>query len=265
MRVAVNPTAIVVSMADDGEVPDPIFADPRLASIYDTVEGDRRDLDAYEAIVDELRATSVLDIGCGTGTLACRLAVKGKRVIGLDPAGASLDVARRKVGAEKVRWIHGDATNLPQVEVDLAVMTGNVAMVFLDDDEWSMVLTSIHRVLGGNRWLVFETRVPSRRAWEDWTRRETFHTVEMPVAGRVSIWVDLLEVDLPYVSFRQSFRFHRDDCVITSDSTLRVRTLDEIEHALEVVGFRLREVRDAPDRPGLEHVCFAQRDARSDG
>ncbi len=74
--------------------PDLIFSDPRLAEIYDDLDGDRDDLDFYETIIAELGASSVLDIGCGTGALACRLAQRGLDVTGLDPAAASLDVAR---------------------------------------------------------------------------------------------------------------------------------------------------------------------------
>ena len=37
------------------------------------------------------------------------LAGKGLEVTGVDPAKASLDVARAKPGAERVSWIHGDA------------------------------------------------------------------------------------------------------------------------------------------------------------
>jgi ubiquinone/menaquinone biosynthesis C-methylase UbiE len=103
-------------------VPDPIFADPRLAALYDIVDDDRSDLDVYVEIVDELKASTVLDAGCGTGTLACTLARRGIEVIGIDPAAASLDVARRKPGAEHVRWIHGDASSVPRLGVDLAVM-----------------------------------------------------------------------------------------------------------------------------------------------
>lgn len=47
-------------------VPDALFADPRLALLYDVIDDDRSDLDAYVAIATELGATSVLDVGCGT-------------------------------------------------------------------------------------------------------------------------------------------------------------------------------------------------------
>ena len=45
--------------------------------MYDPLDPDRSDLDVYETIVDELGARRVLDTGCCTGTLACRLARRG--------------------------------------------------------------------------------------------------------------------------------------------------------------------------------------------
>src|SRR5690606_32165052 len=131
-------------------------------------ESDRPDLDVYEAMVDEFGAGTVLDVGCGTGTFSCRLADRGLAVIGVDPAGASLEVARTKPGADRVRWIHGDATTLPPVQVDLAIMTGNVAQVFLTDADWSATLRGIRQATRPGGRLVFETRDPARRAWESW-------------------------------------------------------------------------------------------------
>ena len=78
---------------------DAIFEEPRLAEIYDELDPDRSDLDAYAAMAGEFGAESVLDVGCGTGTLACLLAGRGLEVIAVDPAAACLEVARRKPGA----------------------------------------------------------------------------------------------------------------------------------------------------------------------
>ena len=140
---------------------DAIFEDPRLAQIYDPLDPDRSDLDVYVRLVDELGARSVLDLGCGTGTFACALARRGIDVTAVDPAGASLDVARAKPGAEAVRWLQGDATIVPPRRVEAAFMTANVAQVFLTEDDWHAALRGIWHTLRPRSGLVFETHRPA--------------------------------------------------------------------------------------------------------
>lgn len=240
---------------------DEVFANSRLAALYDALDPDRSDLLHYVAIVDEFAATSVLDVGCGTGVFALMLADHGIEVTGVDPAAASLDVARAKPGAATVRWIYGDATTLPPLAVDLAVMTGNVAQVFLTDEAWTRNLHGIHGALAPGSRLVFEVRDPTRRGWEEWTREESISTTFIEGVGAVESWVELTDVSLPMVSFRHTYRFDGGE-VLTSDSTLRFRERDEIEASLTAGGFSTREVRGAPDRPGREFVFIAQRTRR---
>lgn len=233
------------------------FDDPRVAALYDVAEGARPDLDAYVEIVDELGATSVVDIGCGTGELACRLATLGLNVQGVDPAAEMLAVARMKPAGDRVRWVHGTAGDLTDDGFDLAVMTGNVAQVFLADDEWARTLRAAASGLRPDGHLVFETRDPTRRAWEGWTPEFT-RASHATRYGEVEIWCDVIEVDEPFVSFRWTHEY-ADGVTTTSDSTLRFRTRDELDGSLGAAGFDVVEVRDAPDRPGLEWVYIARR------
>jgi hypothetical protein len=62
---------------------------------------------------------------------------------------------------------------------------------------------------------------------------------------------------MPFVSFRTTFVFASDGAVFTSDSTLRFRERAEVTESLYTTGFVVRDVRDAPDRPGLEFVFIA--------
>ena len=144
-----------------------IFAHPMLARVYDAFDGDRDDLDLYVDLIADREARHVLDIGCGPGSLAVLLAGNGIAVTAVDPAAASLDVAHDKDAAHHVTWIHGDAMTLPPLQVDVAVMTGNAAQVFLTDDEWVAALRGIRRALKAHGHLVFEPRHPERHAWED--------------------------------------------------------------------------------------------------
>ncbi|MGM1029458.1 MAG: class I SAM-dependent methyltransferase [Actinomycetota bacterium] len=246
-------------------MPDAAFGVPRLAAVYDALDPDRSDLEVYASlVVDELGARTVLDIGCGTGTFALMLAARGLDVTGVDPAAASVDVARGKPGADAVRWVVGAADaaaiNAPgDGRFDVVTMTANVAQVFLDDLDWHTVLVAAHRALRPGGTLVFESRRLERRAWEDWTRDATRQVVQVPHEGAVEEWVDVTDVDGQFVTFESPTIFHRDGVRIDSTSTLRFRPREAIERSLAATGFELVDVRDAPDRPGREWVYLARR------
>jgi 2-polyprenyl-3-methyl-5-hydroxy-6-metoxy-1,4-benzoquinol methylase len=66
-------------------------------------------------------------------------------------------------------------------------------------------------------------------------------------SGRIVMGVDPAEASLA------------DGAVITSDSTLVFRRRDEVESSLLAHGYRVLDVREAPDRPGREFVFIAER------
>ncbi|RJQ74427.1 class I SAM-dependent methyltransferase [Pseudonocardiaceae bacterium YIM PH 21723] len=231
---------------------DEAYHHPRLAALYDPLTPVREDLDVYVAMVHELGARRVLDIGCGTGTVALMLADRGIEVTGVDPAAASLDIARAKPGAERVRWIHG--TDLPAIDADLAIMTGNVAQAIADEHQWSRTLRGAATALRPGGHLVLETRVPAREAWREWNREATHAVQHVEGVGVVEDWLDVIDVSPPLVTFRWTCVFGSDGQTLVSDSTLRFRERDEVEADLIAHGYRIVEVREAPDRPGREYV-----------
>ncbi|MGW4544862.1 class I SAM-dependent methyltransferase [Streptomyces violaceorubidus] len=238
---------------------DECFRHPRLAALYDVLDTDRGDLVPYLRMAEEFGARRVLDIGCGTGVFALLLAGRGIEVVGVDPAEASLDVARGRPGADRVRWIEGDATSLPALRVDLATMTANVAQAITDRPSWQGTLRGAYEALRPGGHLVFETRDPARRAWEEWTREHTHRTADVPGVGTVESWCRLLDVSGPMVTFRWTYVFGADGEVLTSDSTLRFREREEVAADLVEQGYLVREVRGAPDREGREFVFVARR------
>ena len=97
----------------------PAAGRPAFTRLYDTVVA----LTMREAtfrgrlcaqVLDGLEAGApVVDVGCGTGTLAIALAAAGSEVIGVDGDPEVLALAHAKPGADAVQWRKGLATALP--------------------------------------------------------------------------------------------------------------------------------------------------------
>jgi hypothetical protein len=138
-------------------------------------------------------------------------------------------------------------------------MTGNVAQVFLTDEDWARVLRATGTALRPAGYLVFETRRPERRAWEEWAADPGPAILDVPGVGPVEERRQVTAVDLPFVSFTCTYTFRADGEVVTSDSTLRFRSRAEVESSLAAQGYRVLDIREAPDRPGREFVFVTQR------
>ena len=238
---------------------DHVLAEQRLAQLYDPLYSDRSDLDAYAAMVEEYGARSVVDIGCGTGTFACRLAGLGLEVTAVDPSSASLAIARVKPGADRVRWVHGYAADLPPLQADVATMTANVAQEIASDEDWDAALRGALAALRPGGRLIFETRDPAARAWLSWNRDRSYERATLPGIGGIETWFELVDVADGLVTFSGTYIFESDGLQLTPTSSLRFRTKHEVSASLAGAGFVLGEVRDAPDRPGKELVFIARK------
>ena len=250
--VPATPARVLLSRRMSGSA----FDHPRIASLYDALDPDRSDLDFYLQLLEEIGARSVVDIGCGTGVFALLLAAKGIDVVGVDPAGAMLDVARAKPGAEKVRWVHGYAADLPPMEVDAVTMTANTAQVFVTDVDWEETLAVCHRISRPGGSLLFETRGPAPRPWESWAAYRG--TTEVEGVGPVTEWYEIVEVTDGLVTF-DAHNLLPDGEDVVARSTLRFRSREELDRSLAAAGFEVVAIHDPPDRPGLEWLYHARK------
>lgn len=234
---------------------DAIFADPRLARLYDALNPVEEDLLGLVEFAGD-RSLRVLDLGCGTGRLALMLAERGHDVVGVDPAAAMLEVARTRDRGGRVRWIEADARGLDLGDdrFDLVVMTGNVFQVFLTDDDARAVLASARRHLAPGGRLTFESREPSAREWETWTPEETREVVSVDGIGHVEVCYAFIERRGDLVTF-ETRHVLPDGRRLATPSTLRFRTRDEISELLRDTGYT--EVRWFADWRGTPFTTEA--------
>ncbi|MDR5778898.1 class I SAM-dependent methyltransferase [Caballeronia sp. LZ065] len=181
-----------------------LYTDPRLVALYDLLNPFAADTAFYLSLADG--AAHVVDLGCGTGLLACELARRGVRVTGIDPSPAMLRVARARPEGDRVTWIEGDSGALPFVgaPADLLVMTGHVVQVLLDD----AALQAARRALRPGGRIAFESRHPAARAWEDWTPERSMKRIEAPGGGKVDVWQERHAQPDPATTGRVAFTTH---------------------------------------------------------
>ncbi|WP_321792014.1 class I SAM-dependent methyltransferase [Caballeronia sp. J97] len=218
-----------------------LYDDPRLVALYDALNPFAPDTAFYLALAESMG--HIVDLGCGTGLLACELAKRGHRVTGIDPSPQMLRVARSRPEGPEVTWIEGDASALPFVgAADLLVMTGHVAQVFLDDAAFLATLRAARRAIRPGGAIAFESRNPAARAWEDWTRERSTRRVETVDGQTVEVWQERHAQPDPLATGRAAFTTHcrfmsTPEESLRATSELRFRTLDELARLLNDAGF----------------------------
>ncbi len=91
------------------------------------------------------RGASILDAGCGTGSLALKLAAEGYRVTGVDLSPEMIARARKKDPARSVDLRVGDITSLALGSTfDAVVSVADVFNHLESLDDWEAALKSLH-------------------------------------------------------------------------------------------------------------------------
>ena len=150
-----------------------LFEDTLVASVYDDLNPWGAGHEFYLGLARE-SGGSVLDLGCGTGVLACRIAAQGLKVAGFEVAGfevagaepalGMLAVARARPEGKAVTWIESDGQSLALGRrFDLIYMTGHAFQAVQSDEAAVALLAAAARHLKPGGKFAFETRNPAKR------------------------------------------------------------------------------------------------------
>ena len=219
---------------------DGLYQDPDLARFYDIENPWSDDLEYCLRLAND--AQSVLDLGCGTGQLAARMA-NGRTVFGVDPAGAMLEIARRRPGGQRVTWVQADARAVRLGRrFDLVLLTGHAFQVFLTDADQAAVLSTIAEHLAPGGRFIFDTRNPVVEEWREWTPELSMRYIECSGLGAVRAWNDVVhDTATGIVTYQTHYQIVESGQHIEAASKIRFVTRQVLAEALEGAGLTVDE------------------------
>ena len=176
-----------------------LTANELYALLYDQSVPDwPNEIDFYRGLALESKSLGrrVLEVACGTGRVAIRLAQAGADVVGFDIAPEMLKRARQEsVGVPNVEWLEGDMRSFHlDRQFGLAIIPGHAFMNLGSPDEQLSCLESIRRhLLSGGRLVVHVDHQNLGWLWglprQVGTRFESDGEVTNPLTGRpLRIW-----------------------------------------------------------------------------
>jgi SAM-dependent methyltransferase len=216
------------------------FSDAEAAALYDFQcpwDLDGHPENAYvSALV--LAAESVLDVGCGTGSMlhVARRAGHVGRLAGIDRDPAMLDRARRR---NDIEWVLGKAEDIAWVDAfDLVTMNSNAFQCFVTDDELRASLLAIRAALRDGGRFAFGTRDVRARAWESWHPANAADTT-LPDGRVLRGWHEVESVVGDVVTMTETTALPDDTVLRVDRAGLRFFDVPTLGRFLTEAGFRV--------------------------
>jgi ubiquinone/menaquinone biosynthesis C-methylase UbiE len=220
------------------DIENALYNDSRLVDLYDLLNSGDWDYAFYAEQIGKQRRR-VLDLGCGTGTFAFRLAAAGHEVVAVDPSPVMINNARRRSGSCAVEWIVGDVTSVQnRAPFDVVTMTGHAFQCLLTDYDVQSTLRTARAVLRPGGRFMFETRNPVPRPWTGWTPALSTRSIHSEEHGPVDVFHECIAVAEPVVEFQTHYVFGRNNTQRVSKSRLRFMSSEELASSIDTAGFR---------------------------
>ena len=214
------------------------YLNPRLVAVYDLENPWAKDTDYYLSLATKEKM-NVLDLGCGTGTLTCAFANEGHYVTGVDPSEQMLEQAKKKQGADKVRWVCSGAEDFrSNQKFDLITMTGHVFQVFITDEDIQNILKTMKLHLSKKGIISFESLNPSVQKWNKWASG-TLQTLTTD-KETIKCWKEIISIEGAKVNFYNVYQF--PDTTLKTKSTWGFYSYKDLKIKIEQEGFNISQV-----------------------
>jgi ubiquinone/menaquinone biosynthesis C-methylase UbiE len=218
----------------------------KMAEIYDRLMDEKERLRWISSTLGLLKAhhvmpgAQVIDLACGTGTIAIALADEGYRVTGIDASIDMLTQAQRKAGERNILWINRDMRSfrvpLPVEAITCACDGVNYLTTFKQVEQ---CFFSVYRALIPGGLFLFDISTPKKLTAMD---GQLFALDEDETAyiwrNRMNPTTGVLTMDITFFQDRGDGLFERFEEIHRQ----RAHSREEICRALANQGFAVRAV-----------------------
>ncbi|WP_157806516.1 MULTISPECIES: class I SAM-dependent DNA methyltransferase [Vibrio] len=195
-------------------------------------------------LLSSQKASSLLDVCCGTGLVTIPLSKKLSHVVGIDFSSSMVNFAIQKSSAmSNLTFYEMDAVDFNLgTEFDVIAMTGNAFQAFISDSDLLSMLKRVKNHMSATSTFVFDSRLPSpenleeTERYEYWTTYTSTSGEKVNVYGRDSFHPQLNDTMLHYIR-----RKYESGEQYYSQIELKYRSVDEIVKCLESTGLQLVE------------------------
>lgn len=182
--------------------------------------------------------SNLIDLGCGTGTVAVELAKAGYQMVGVDLSSEMLTLAREKANADGVNiaFYEGDMANMELASGFDAVVSFVDSLNYLTDTEdWKKTFQNSYNSLIDGGYLLFDvhTMYKLRNVFNDFTYCNADFDLSILWNSYVDNEEQIVEHELTFFSEIENGNYRRFD----ETHVQKVIDLDNIEEMLKEIGF----------------------------